>query len=200
MLIRIKTTTVFPFRSIAWFLLLFSMVLPADLIAQEVYLCVWRNPERTMTKIFPDAKDYKTVTIEIDDLKRREIEEAIGSELLPGQRDQFQYFEMKGNARNVIGTIIAGSQKGEFGAVEFVFGMDLSNTIVDIYVQRSRERDQSFKQRGFLDFFRGINIQVAGTIHEKYKGEMTPGTDAVLRGLVKELVAFQILVRDRNQK
>jgi hypothetical protein len=25
-------------------------------------VCVWRNPERTMIKIFPEAGDYKTIT------------------------------------------------------------------------------------------------------------------------------------------
>ncbi len=151
-----------------------------------------------MTRIFPDAKDYRTVTVDLDDAKRAAIEKAIGHELLPGQRDQFQYFEMTGPAGEVIGTIIAGSQKGEYGAVEFVFGMDRSNTIVDLYIQRSRERDQRFKQKEFLELFRGVKSGDGKSIESRYIGESTPGTTAVIRGMLKELTAFDQLVANRQ--
>lgn len=151
-----------------------------------------------MTKIFPNAKDYRTVMVDLDEVKRAAIEQAIGHELLPGQREQFQYFEMTGASGEVIGTIIAGSQKGEYGAVEFVFGMDPDQSIKDMYIQRSRERDQVFKQREFLDLFRGLNARGAQSALGLFKGEPTPGTTAVIKGLVKELVAFDLLVVNRS--
>lgn len=96
------------FRYIVCFLCLFSTLavslLPAG--AQDAYLCIWRNPERTMTRIFPDARDYRTVTAGISPEQRRRIEDQVGYELLPGQQDQFQYFEMTGASGQVIGTII----------------------------------------------------------------------------------------------
>lgn len=179
------------FSCIACFLLLIS-VLP--IAAQDVYLCVWRNPERTMTRIFPDARDYKTINLRISEAQRKIIEEKIGYELLPGQQDQFQYFEMTGEKGQIVGTIIAASQKGEFGAIEFVFGLDADMIIKDIYIQRARERDQSFKDRSFLDLFVGKSIQDTMSLDQLYTGDPTSGTTAVIRGLAKELVAFETLV------
>lgn len=179
------------FRFIVSFLFLFS-ALPAS--AQDVYLCVWRNPERTMTRLFPDARDYKTVSIPISADQRKRIEGRLGVSLLPGQQDQFQYYEMTGEKGRVIGTIIAASQKGEYGAVEFVFGLDREGVIRDIYVQRARERDPSFKERAFLDLFVGRSFREAADLAKLHTGEPTPGATAVIRGLVKELVCYEELV------
>jgi hypothetical protein len=181
------------FRSsfIACFLGIFSAL---PLFAQDVYLCVWRNPERTMTKIFPDAKDYTTVNSRVADKQREAIEAKLGFALLPGQRDQFQYFAMTGKGGKRIGTIIAASQKGEYGAIEFVFGMDTANVINGIYVQRSRERDTRFKDRKFLDLFVGRKIADAMSLGNVYKGERTRGTEAVVQGIQKELVTYEALV------
>jgi hypothetical protein len=162
--------------------------------AQDVYLCVWRNPERTMTRIFPDARDYKTVTVRISPEARQRIEDQVGYELLPGQQDQFQYFEMIGETGQVIGTIIPSTQKGEYGAVEFVFGLNNDLTIADIYVQRARERDQNFKKRAFLDLFVGRSVAEKMTLDQLYTGAPTPGAEAVMRGLTKALAAYEVLV------
>lgn len=155
---------------------------------------MWRNPERTMTKLFPDARDYKTVSIPITADQRKVIEETLGFALLPGQQDLFQYFEMIGDSGRTIGTIIAASQKGEYGAIEFVFGLDNSGIIKGIYVQRARERDQSFKERAFLDFFVGRSIKESVEFERLPERASGPGTEAVIRGLVKELVCYKILV------
>lgn len=147
-----------------------------------------------MTRIFPDARDYRTVNVRISPVQRKIIEEKIGYELLPGQQDQFQYFEMTDEKGRVIGTIIPSTQKGEFGAVEFVFGLDKSLAIRDLYIQRARERDQSFKDRSFLDLFAGRSIREKMGFDQLHTGDSTPGTAAVIRGLIKELASYEILV------
>ena len=180
------------FSFIVCFLSLFSVW---PLAAQDVYLCVWRNPERTMTKIFPEARDYKTMTVAISDEDREVIEGKLGFELLPGQQDLFQYFEMTGDGGQVIGTIIAASQKGEYGAVEFVFGLDTDLILKDIYIQRARERDRDFKKREFLDLFVGRSFEDILNFDVTLVAEPTPGATAVIQGVAKELVAFEALVR-----
>lgn len=183
------------FRCIAFFLSAFSFAtcsFPAR--AQDVYLCVWRNPERTMTRIFPDGRDYVSVNARITEAQRREIESRLGFELLPGQQDLFQYFRMMGEGGEEIGTIIPASQKGRFGAVEFVLGLDNDLVVRDLYIQRARERDQRFKEREFLDLFVGLKLSEAPALDRLYEGEETPGTAAVIRGLKKELVTYQVLV------
>lgn len=186
-----KRTIVSAFSFTGFFLLLFNV---APLFAQDVYLCVWRNPERTMTKIFPDAKDYLTVNETISPEQLKKIESQTGFPLLPGQRDKYQYFKMTGEGGKMIGTIIAASQKGEFGAIEFVVGFDTTGTIKGIYVQRARERDQQFKERAFLDLFIGIAMNDFAGLRAIYKDKDNLGKVAVVQGLLKEFVTFNTIV------
>lgn len=155
--------------------------------AEEAYMCIWRNPERTMVRIFPDAMDYKTITKKISSENLQKIEEKAG-ELLPGQREVFQYYELMGDDAS-LGYIFASTQKGEYGAIEFVFGVDKESKITGIYIQRSRERDREFKKKEFLDRFIGKNI----TEIENMKFISTTGTQAVMSGIKKELAAFEVL-------
>ena len=183
------------YRHIIFFLAgisLFAGLDPAN--AQDVYLCVWRNPERTMKKLFPDAEGYLTVDTGISGEQKEEIELRLGYELLPGQQDRFLYFTMTDADGAEIGTVIAASQKGQYGAIEFIFGLDTEMVIRDLYIQRARERDRNFKKREFLDLFVGRTLSEAGELHQLYKGEDTPGTTAVIQGLQKELVAYEVVV------
>ncbi len=147
-----------------------------------------------MTRIFPDARDYRTMTVNISAEQLETIEKIIQTEVLPGQREQFQYYEMTGRDGNVIGYIIAVTQRGQYGAVEFVFGLDTDHTIKDLYIQRARERDRSFRDREFLDRFKGVNIADTDQVPTLYSDEATPGTDAVINGIVKALTSFDQLV------
>lgn len=165
------------------------------LVAQDVYLCVWRNPERTMTKIFPEARDYRTHNVSIDKTQLKALEDTLGFEILPGQRESFQYFEMIGESDQRIGTIIAASQKGEYGAIEFVVGFDNNNVINGLYIQRSRERNRSFKDRKFLDLFLGKKIIPISDVAGAYEGESSHGTRAVIEGMLKEFAAYDLLVQ-----
>jgi len=156
--------------------------------AEETYQCIWRNPERTMMRIFPDAKDYKTITKKIPAEDLELIEERAGK-LLPGQKDAFQYYELNGEENASLGYIFASTQKGEYGAIEFVFGIGNTGEIIGIYIQRSRERDKEFKKQEFLDLFIGKTINEL----DKIEYVETVGTQAVFYGLKKELTAFQVL-------
>ncbi len=185
------------YSSIGCLLLIFSAL---GVFAQDVYLCVWRNPERTMTKIFPEARDYISANQKISPSQLEEIEKRIGTKVLPGQRDVFLYFNMTGDNGEHVGTIIAVTQKGEFGAVEFVFGLDPAGVIEDLYVQRARERDQRFKKRDFLDLFVGQNVRGASNLEKTYQGAKTPGTTAIIEGLEKALTAYDVLVLNGENK
>jgi len=146
-----------------------------------------------MTRIFPEAKDYTTVNRSITPKQLAVIESKTGVALLPGQRDKFQYFRMTGAGGKEIGTIIAASQKGAFGAIEFVVGVDTTGIIRGLYVQRSRERDQTFKERTFLDQFIGTSMHDYKKFAGFHKGEKTAGTDAIIQGLVKEFVTLDVV-------
>ncbi|MBA2124494.1 hypothetical protein B9J78_06160 [bacterium Unc6] len=178
---------------------LFSLILITSVSAQEVFICVWRNPERTMTKIFPQAKDYRTVDIKISKEKLDIIEERLGSKLLPGQREQYQYYEMIGAKGNLLGHTIAAAQRGEFGVIEFIFGLDINRKINGIYIQRARERDKEFKKREFLEQFMGKSLIDKIQLGEDIKARNTVGTAAVILGVRKELITFDELVRSKKK-
>ncbi len=151
-----------------------------------------------MTRIFPEARDYKTVNLKISAAQRKNIETAIGYKLLPGQQDQFQYFEMTGEGGKRVGYTIAASQKGEFGAIEFVVGLDTNLVVKDLYIQRSRERDQTFKDRSFLDLFKGRKVHKWQEFSSLYTGKETPGTTAVVKGIIKEFATYKELVLSKS--
>ena len=163
-------------------------------LAQEVYVCVWRNPERTMTRLFPDARDYRTVTAPISPDALARIEARAGAALLPGQREQYQYFEMLDREGKVIGHTQAMTQKGEFGAIELVFGMDREHRVVNVYIQRQRERDQGFREEAFLARFAGLSPIQADAFTDPNGDRGTVGTRAVTLGVRKALIEFDELV------
>lgn len=176
----------FIFNSISIIVIFFSSV--TICYSQESYTCIWRNPERTMMRIFPDAQDYKTITKKMSPENLKVIEEGAGK-LLHGQREVFQYYELTGKNNTSLGYIFASTQKGEYGAIEFVFGLDKKNIIKGIYIQRSRERDKEFKKKEFLSQFIGKNIKDIDGI--EYID--TIGTQAVISGVKKEITSFEVL-------
>lgn len=179
-----------------WFSFIAFLVLFANPVAraQEVYICVWRNPERTMTRLFPAAKDYRTVTVPITPGALARIEERAGAPLLPGQREQYQYFEMLDGEGKIIGHTQAMTQKGEFGAIEFVFGMDLQQKVTGLYIQRQRERDRRFREESFLAKFHGLSVEAATAFADPMGKDATVGTRAVTLGVRKALIEFDELV------
>jgi len=181
------------FRSIFILVVIFSIA--QKIYSQESYKCIWRNPERTMMRIFPEAKDYKTITKKISAENLEMIEEKAGK-LLPGQKEVFQYYELIGENDESLGYIFASTQKGEYGAIEFVFGMNKENNIIRIYIQRSREKDKEFKKKDFLDLFIGKKIDEI----DKIEYVKTIGTLAVVSGLKKELTAFEVLSELRSSE
>jgi hypothetical protein len=147
-----------------------------------------------MTRLFPQAKDYRTVTLPISAAQLAVIEQKSGGPVLPGQRDQFQYYAMLDDKGEVIGYTAAVTQKGEFGAIEFVFGLDRQFRITTLYIQRSRERRNRFKEEAFLQRFVGKGLPDAATLRDPFGNEGDHGTRAVVAGLRKELAAFSVLV------
>lgn len=179
-----------------WSSLIVCAALCASLpvLAQEVYICVWRNPERTMTRLFPEARDYRTVTVPIAHDALTRIEQRAGAALLPGQRAQYQYFEMLDGGGEVIGYTQAMTQKGEFGAIELVFGMDLQHRVTGVYIQRQRERDRGFREESFLAKFKGLSVAGADAFTDPMEPVGTVGTHAVTLGVRKALIEFDELV------
>lgn len=147
-----------------------------------------------MTRLFPEAQDYRTVTVPIPPDVLARIEKRAGAALLPGQREQYQYFEMLDGDGKVIGHTQAMTQKGEFGAIEFVFGTDLAHRVNGLYIQRQRERDKGFREESFLAKFHGVSPADADALADPADAAGRIGTRAVTLGVRKALIEFDELV------
>ncbi len=147
-----------------------------------------------MTRLFPEAKDYRTQSVDISAEALAKIEKRLGFAVLDGQRKQFQYFEMLDANGAIIGYTSAVTQKGEFGAIEFVFGLNKKYEIIGIYIQRARERNREFKEKSFLDFFLAKGVSTVDKITDPLAEKGNIGSKALVNGLRKELIAFDVLV------
>ena len=169
------------------FLLFISSTVYAD-------VCVWRNPERTMIKIFPDAGDYKTITKIISEEKRKIIEERLGEKLAPGESKDWIYYEITGSKSETLGYIIADAEKCEYGVIEIVMGISTDGKVKGVYIQRSSEKEKEFKSREFLEQFIGktINdpVQMGGDIKAE---SQSIAVKAVILGVRKMLIFYDEL-------
>lgn len=122
-------------------------------------VCVWRDPERTMARLFPNALDYKTITKKVTPELARQIEERVGVKLDESERIEFNYYDITGRVdgrSQKIGTVLALAGPGEYGTIEVVIGLSLDERIVGVYIQRIRERAaDKLRAAAFLSQFRG---------------------------------------------
>ena len=164
-------------------------------------VCVWRDPERTMQKVFPSALDYKTTTVKFKHDNVRAIETELGFVIdEPSQGGEFNFYdiiEAVGGKPRKMGTIIALAGKGEYGAIEVVIGVDGAGKIVAAYIQRSRERvTKSLESTAFLHQFKGktrADTFEVGTALKPASAEAMAASRTVALVIRKMLVFYHIL-------
>lgn len=131
-------------------------------------VCVWRNPERAMTRLFPQAADYTTLTVKLTAGRVAVIEQMLGSPLDPSETHEMNFYRITDRAGAHLGTVMALAGKGKYGAIEVVTGIDPQHRIVGAYIQQSRERvTQAISSPAFLGQF------VGKSAHDS----LTPGRD-----------------------
>lgn len=162
-------------------------------------VCVWRDPERTMSKLFPAAGDYKTVTKKITAETARIISERAGVRLDDSERSEFNYYEITGRVDGKVhrlGTVLALAGTGEYGAIEVVAGLDNDNRIVGVYIQRIRERNgDKLRSEDFLGQFRGKSIADPLDLGKDIKpvSEAMTASRAISNAVKKMLVFYDVL-------
>lgn len=170
--------------------MLFAGLLSASSISRAD-VCVWRDPERSMLKLFPEARDYRTVTRKLDAAANARIEQLIGEPLEAGEKTEFNFYEITG-AGGSLGWVMALAGMGEYGVIEAVVGLEPDHRIRGVYLQRVRERKAgALKSPAFLDRFKGKRAgdrvtenPVAGA--EKASHEITR--------VVKKMLAFDAVL------
>lgn len=171
------------------FLLVFSTMVYAD-------VCVWRNPERTMAKIFPEAGDYKTITKIISNEQRESIEKRLQDKLASSESKDWIYYEITAVSGGTLGYIIADAEKGEYGVIEIVIGIDAHGKVKGIYIQRSMEKDKEFKSQKFLSQFSGKTVTDPIKIGSDIKvANESIAVKAVILGVRKMLIFYDELAK-----
>lgn len=177
------------FKSLTALIMIFAIV--AESLAD---VCVWRDPEKTMSKLFPAAKDYKSIDRKISPEKRQTIEQRLGRQLDPGEREDWIYYRLTDAKGQALGFAIADAEKGEYGVIEVVMGITTEGKVKAVYVQKARERNKEFKSPEFLAQFAGKThkdlIQIGKDIHVK---ERSVATNEVAFAVRKMLVFYDEL-------
>ena len=175
-------------------ILLISVLWLPSLAKADV--CVWRDPERTMVKLIPEAKDYQTKVYKLEPDQIARIEALAGEPLHPTEKVEYNLYAITADGRT-LGWVLALAGTGEYGVIETVVGMDADRRIRGVYLQRVRERERkALKSDDFLGQFRGktqkdsLNIQpVAGA--EKASAEIAR--------LVKKMLAYEAVLNTDSE-
>jgi len=154
-------------------------------------VCVWRDPERTMIKLFPHAEDYKTLVYKLTSDQIHNIESLFGKSLDDSEKHEFNIYAINQSGK-IIGWVMALAGTGEYGVIETVIGLNSDHSIRGVYLQRVRERKRkALKSDSFLNQFDGkkqgseFNI-TAITGAEKASNEITL--------LIKKMLAFDAVL------
>lgn len=183
------------YRFILNFLGSFSLVFFISWANADV--CVWRDPERTMAKIFSEASDYKTITKIISTEKKEIIEKRLQDVLTPGESKDWIYYEITGSPGDTLGYILADAEKGEYGVIEIVMGISPDGKVKEIYIQRAREKDKEFKSNDFLQQFIGKTINDPIQINNDIKiTNESLAVKTVILGVRKMLIFYDELSRE----
>lgn len=182
------------------FLMGFKIILCASLLLAMPLraiadVCVWRDPERTMNKLFPEAQDYSTITIKLTPEHISKIEKRLGLPLDESEKHEFNFYELKskqGGKVVTLGHAVALGGKGEYGVIEVVIGMDSSRKIRAAYIQRSSERaKKEIESLTFLSQFQGKSISDALEFGKDLKSPPTAAhAGNVVRITIKKMLAF----------
>jgi len=99
-------------------------------------LCPWREPEADLKNFFPTATRYDA---EIRILSGLRLELAARLGRAPtGDENTLRLYRIYAG-QTVIGTVLTGRVKGEFGAIEVVVAVDANQRVGHLRLQRLRE-------------------------------------------------------------
>lgn len=160
-------------------------------------VCVWRDPERTMQKIFPKARDYETIERKISSETLRLIENRLGKPLDPGEREDWMFYKIRGDKGESLGYVLTDAEKGEYGAIEIVMGITPEGKVAGVYIQRARERDKEFKSREFLDQFIGKTKEGPFRVGKDIKANVSLPAEQVSFAARKMLIMYDELKKEK---
>lgn len=170
------------------------------LISEIIFagICVWRNPDKDIKKLFPKATSYKSIIRRYNKEEKEKIEKLINKELDPDETE-FTFYQIFMNKKR-IGTVLTHTEKGQYGAIEVVIGLDSLNKVQKVLIQREREiKSEELRSEKFLNQF--INKSFKDTIEINKTIKPIKGAEkaskAVAFSVKKMLIVYEILKEER---
>ena len=183
-----------PCKPCATGFLLIGLLLLSSLTQADV--CVWRDPERTMIKLFPEAKDYKTEVYKLEPDQIDHIEALAGEQLQATEKKEYNIYAITADD-HVIGWVLALAGTGKYGVIETVVGMNADHSIRGVYLQRVRERKhKALKSDEFLGQFRGKTQKDALDINP-VAGAETASTE--ITRLIRKMLAYEAVLNTHSE-
>jgi hypothetical protein len=166
--------------------------------------CSLSDPDRDIKRLFPEATNYKTKFMTIEEKGGQKLADEIQAKL----GDKFEpvyetidvayafYTVLKGN--KLLGYVHGVNQKGRFGGMQLVITADPNGVIKDFYYQRLTSPEaKKFRDPNFTQQFIGLSL--ADFYRHKPQEEIKDPTEssnsdfkATMRGLFKNLILIDI--------
>lgn len=138
---------------------IFGILSPLFLESSKAALCSFRNPERDVYILFPEATGYRSVMKKLDKKLKESVEKYLGQKLDFDEAGGHRFYLVL-NGKDVIGMIRPHAERGKYGIVEMVWAFSLDGKIIDYKIQRSRERGtDKVKGEEFRKQFRGKSLK-----------------------------------------
>lgn len=193
---------------------LLSFIMAADLYAAVG--CDLNDPDRDVKRLFPSSTGFKTVYVSIDrkggDRLLGEIEERLGDRfkgLFETADVPYTIYEIY-RGKEIIGYIHGVNQKGQYGGIQVILGLDTSGVITAFYYQKLTSRQaKKLKEPAFGRQFIGLSLKnfygydvssgksVQGSLVDRIKNPDTEADvdfRASLRGVKKNLILMDEFV------
>jgi hypothetical protein len=161
-------------------------------------ICLWRNPDKDIKKIFPQATRYQSVIRRCNKEEKKKIESLISKSLDPDE-SEFTFYQIFTNKKR-IGTVVTHAEKGEYGAIEVIIALDTLRKVKKVLIQRDREiKSKELRSESFLKQFEGKSfkdtIEVGKTIKPVKGAEKA--SKAIAFSVKKMLIVYEILKEEK---
>ncbi len=145
------------------------MLSPLLVESSQAAMCAFRNPDKDVYILFPEATGYRSVVVKLDKKAQEKTEKYLGQKLDFDEVGEHTFYLVLKD-KDVIGMIRPHAERGRYGIVEMVWAFTLDGKIKDFKIQRSRERGtDKVKREEFRRQFRGKTLKVAFTVANSKK-------------------------------
>jgi len=177
-----------------------SFILSLSYSAFGAVGCTLNDPDRDIIRLFPEATNYKTEFISIEEkggaALKSEIEEKLGDALdtvYESNDVPYAYYTVL-SGRKIIGYVNGVNQKGTYGGMQLVLATDPNGVIADFYYQKiTSPESKKFNDRKFCKKFVGLSLAdfYQRDLSKEIECPVKESKDdffATLRGIKKNLI------------